>query len=164
LSNDRTIVGSAFKAEVGWEEVRFWIALEAKTIVVKSSKIRAATMLENGYTKIDVGSGKDLILPTSAAESAELARSLNALISEHAAVGLRRSREVYRRFTPIGLLTRLSMFSGGAVLTGFGFWMMIFSENIRLLIPGILAFAIGVAIMLTAVTHRGERRDLRHGY
>jgi len=109
--------------------VRFWNALEARTITVKSSKIRAVTILENGYTKIDVGSGKDVTLPTTVAESAELARSLNALISEHAAVGLRRSREVYRRFTPISLLTRLSMFSGGAVLTGYGFWMMIFSRT-----------------------------------
>lgn len=164
MPNDRTIVGSAFKAEVGWGEVRFWNALEARTITVKSSKIRAVTILENGYTKIDVGSGKDVTLPTTVAESAELARSLNALISEHVAVGLRRSREVYRRFTPISLLTRLSMFSGGAFLAGFGFWMMIFSENIRLFIPGFLAFAIGVAIVLTAVTHQGERRDLRHGY
>ena len=164
MPNDRTIVGSAFKAEVGWEEVRVWIASEARTITVKSSRIKAVTMLEDGYTKIDVGSGKDVILPTPVAESAELARSLNALISEHTAVGLRRSREVYRRFTPISLLTRLSMFSGGSVLTGYGFWMMTFSEDIRLLIPGFLAFAIGVAIVLTAITHQGERSDLRHGY
>ncbi len=89
----RSVTGAAFRAEIGFKRLRFWLPAEGERRTVNTSSVESVQVEPNGYTKIVVRLGKDLVIPSSQQESTQLVRALNAVISEVRAAKMMRERQ-----------------------------------------------------------------------
>jgi hypothetical protein len=84
-----TITGAAFTAEITFKRIRIWLADYKSLRIVKSSSLESVRIQPNGYTKLILQFNADLVIATSHGEAVQLAKALNALISERQAVETR---------------------------------------------------------------------------
>ncbi len=85
----REVRGASFRVELSFHEVHVWLSSDEKPRVIKAEELQGAESQPDGSTKLALRFKRDLIVPSSAAESSKLVVALNALLNERKAVELR---------------------------------------------------------------------------
>ncbi len=96
----KAIDGVAFRAEIRFESVRFWLPDQRRVRVVRTSNLESVGIQPNGHTKLVLRLQKDLIIPTTSREAVQLANALDVLLGEWRAVELRREQAIIHRAKP----------------------------------------------------------------
>lgn len=102
-----TIAGAAFRVEITFKMLRFWLPDQRRVRSVRTSNLQSVGIEPNGYTKLVLKLQGDITIPTSHEEAARLVKVLNALLAEKRAVEVRRKQaaEAFSR-SPIGRRVR----------------------------------------------------------
>src|SRR5262245_24985598 len=80
------VKGARFRIVLNFREVRVWIDNGPEPVVIKSADLQQVTSLLDGSTKIAVALHRDVLVPSSRAESSLIVDALNALLAEQDAV------------------------------------------------------------------------------
>ena len=94
-----TIAGAAFRAEITFKMLRFWLPDQRRVRSVRTTDLQSVGIETNGYTKLVLKLQRDIMIPTSHEEAAGLVKVLDALLAEKRAVEVRRKQaaEAFQR-------------------------------------------------------------------
>jgi hypothetical protein len=85
----RTVEGSSFRLELGFNELRLWLSGDDKPKLISTGKLQSIKAQPDGSTKLALELERDVTVPTTIEESAKLVEALHALLGERMAAQLR---------------------------------------------------------------------------
>ena len=85
----REVVGSSFRVELGFHELRVFLSDRDKPRIIKTEELQRAEAQPDGSTKLAIRFKRDLAVPTSGTESMALVAAVNSLLNERRATELR---------------------------------------------------------------------------